>query len=146
MRRRTLKERGWGPCDRWVIMSVYRPIIRISWGTVERRTRRVGPDSHRKRLKGANKTKGEVMADEKIDELVKRVQDMLEAEGFKDHILAFIVPENEERKTALALAVHMTRFNALHVLNELADKMPDVFSSVVIHQMEKMKAIDPKSN
>lgn len=73
------------------------------------------------------------------DELIKKIQELLRENGYEDHIISFIIPEREGQKAALAMIVHMTRVNALHALTEMADKMPDVFSAVVVNQLGKMR-------
>lgn len=80
------------------------------------------------------------------EEVVEKIKELLNAAGYTDHLMAFIIPEHEEKKAALVTVVHMSRFNALHVLTELANKMPDIFSAVVISHLEKIKDIDPKTN
>ena len=71
------------------------------------------------------------------DEINAKIKAMLDEAGYKDHMVAYIIPPKDGKEKSLAMMVHMTQVNALHLITELARKLPDLFNMVVLDQFVK---------
>jgi hypothetical protein len=71
------------------------------------------------------------------DEINVKIKAMLDEAGYKDHMVAYIIPPKDDKEKLLAMMVHMTQVNALHLITELARKLPALFNMVVMNQIVK---------
>lgn len=69
------------------------------------------------------------------DEINAKIKAMLDEAGYSEHIVSYIIPPKDGVGTSLSMMVHMTQINALHLIAELARKLPALFNMVVMDQL-----------